>query len=224
LQHAYSSLALRCHRIHVPDLLEEKELPHEPLLPCRFHWPRSIRYIRCCLVLRHQSSPPGSPPYSRHLRWPHTLRMPNQVRFHLLDAIPVWWAVGIDLVWMGLIPLPMEQHYRAYLWGSWGSNLLWIHHCGHSAHHETLPRGGGNCSCHQPLPRCHQPVPVYSPNPQQLAEQLETAVRAAEWGEALMVYHWLIFYHGQYRWRWPSGKVMATGHKLKALDFGITVL
>lgn len=94
-------LALRRHRFHALDVLEEKELSNESRLLGRFHRAGGVQHQRYHELLRKQDRPPGSDLHARHLLGPYTFRVPDEIRLHELVALPLRRALG---------PHPLRLH------------------------------------------------------------------------------------------------------------------
>ena len=86
--------AARGHRFHAFDLLEAQIISDKPPLPWRFHSSGGLLGFRHCVFLQIDRCP-GSPcAYGWHLLGVDIVRLPDQIRFHLMDAIPIRWALG----------------------------------------------------------------------------------------------------------------------------------
>lgn len=86
--------AVRCHRVYATHLLETKVLPNEPIVPKRLHGIGSVFNFGDSVILPIESRSGSFDPYTWNLRRPDTLRMSNEVRLHLLDAVLVWRSLG----------------------------------------------------------------------------------------------------------------------------------
>jgi len=147
--------AFRCHRIYALDLLETKVLSYEPPLPRRIYGPWSILYIRHRIILSVSHRAPSSSTHNGHLHRPYAVRMPDEIRFYLMDAISIRWSVGLNPIWIHGYVLPREHLGRACILGSRGLDIFGIHLGWHSINHETHACRGGNRCCDQPLPWHH---------------------------------------------------------------------
>lgn len=103
-------LAIRSHRLHAPDLLETQILPDKLAFPQRIHRSRSLLYLGYRILLPDESCAGGAHHYCGYLRRLNNLRLPDQVRLHVVDAISLWWTLDSHHLWLHGGLLPLQQH------------------------------------------------------------------------------------------------------------------
>jgi hypothetical protein len=170
-------VALRRLCISRPHLLEAQVVPHEPTVSRWLHRHGSLLHLRHRILHRLQNCAGSSCLYLRHLRGTQPVRLPDQVRLHKLDAVPIRRPLGVDSVRLHVGFLPVQQQGRARLWHRLRPDFLRLHPGRHADDHAPLPRRGGDCCGHLAVSRCHQPVPCHFED-LELAEQQLRYVQA----------------------------------------------
>lgn len=82
------------HSFHAFDLLETQIISNKSPLPWRFHGSGGLLGFGHRVFLQIDGCPRSPCAYGWHLHSVDIIRLSDQVRFHVMDAIPIRWALG----------------------------------------------------------------------------------------------------------------------------------
>ena len=97
---------IRRHRLHALDLLETQVISNKSRVPKRIHCARGLLHLRHRILLPNEDRLRSTHHHLGYLRRSDDIRLPNQVRLHIMDAVSLWWPLGSHHLWLhvGILP------------------------------------------------------------------------------------------------------------------------